>query len=185
MALTTPSDTANNRPPCKRQAAAILDYNSDRSDTALAPVTSTATNQSGHMSSQSTTTPIDYAAELKSLKQEIADLRSIVTVAVEKIKSAIASNPTPRTSTSNDMDTATVMATNNPCQLHAMETDADQSPTATKSDISDYIADLKQDIATVAIEMRAIVDVKSDIALIKSHPLYRNLQPINQQIPVT
>jgi len=141
LASMTPPDTANNRPPRKRQAAAILDYDSDRSDAALATVTSTATNQSGRMSSQSTTTPIDYAAKLKSLKQEIADLRSIVTAAVEQIKSAIASNPTPCTSTSNDMDTATDMATNNPRQ--------------SVLEIQDCVNDLKHDIAAFVIETKA------------------------------
>ncbi len=57
----------------------------------------------------------------------------LITTAVEQLKSEIASTHAPP-------------ATND------METEADHSPTITPA-ISDLIADLKQDIATIAIKM--------------------------------
>jgi len=87
LASTTPPDAANNHPPCKRQAAAILDYDSDCATDMLAPVAPTVTTHTGPTSSTTVTAiPIDYATEMRALKQEIADLRSIVTLAVEQIK---------------------------------------------------------------------------------------------------
>jgi len=136
---------------------------------ALLELKTEITTMKMNMPPQHTTPAIDYAAELVALKQDLQSLRNFITIAVEQLKTEIASihaDPV-----SHEMET--------------METDTDQSLTATKPDISDLIADLKQDMATVAIEMRAIVDLKSDIALIKSHSLFRNLPPINQQVPVT
>ena len=136
---------------------------------ALLELKTEITTMKMNMPPQHTTPAIDYAAELVALKQDLQSLRNFITIAVEQLKTEIASihaDPV-----SHEMET--------------METDTDQSLTATKPDISDLLADLKQDMATVAIEMRAIVDLKSDIALIKSHSLFRNLPPINQQVPVT
>jgi len=69
-----------------------------------------------------------------------------------------------------------------------METDSDH-PTDQTPEIQELIADLKHDIATITTKMRTkfaqIADLQSDIALIKSHPLFCNLKPINQRNPVT
>jgi len=80
--------------------------------------------------------PSTIAAELLSLKTALTDLRTVILAAVEQIKSTVASIPTPRIQSSGDMETedAHQLPPYNP------------HPTATKSDISDFIADLKQDI---------------------------------------
>ncbi len=87
--------------------------------------------------------PTNYAAELLSLKAEILSIRNIITKAVAQLKSALAAHPTPNT-TAPQATTAS----------SAMETDTD-SATATTPEISALIADLKHDIATIAMEMRA------------------------------
>jgi len=113
--------------------------------------------------------PVDYIAELMALKQDLQSLCTLITTAVTQLKMEIASlHVTPVS--------------------HAMETDSNH-PTDQTPEIQELIADLKHDIATIAIEMRTkfaqIADLQSDIALIKSHPLFCNLKPINQHIPVT
>ncbi len=142
-ATKTPLDTTNNRPPCKRQAAAIIDYDSDCSPEVHANLTPTATNQSGHATNTPVTpNPIDYAAELRALKTEIADLRTIITSAVAQMKSAVASLPLQSTNTSNDM-----------------ETEHDQEPYNPRQsvlEIQDCVNDLKHDIATFVIETKVL-----------------------------
>jgi len=79
-------------------------------------------------------TTVNYAAELASLKTDLNSLRNLITTAVEQLKTEIASlHATPTSST--------------------METEIDHSTTTTP-EISDLIADLKRDIATIALEMR-------------------------------
>jgi len=166
---TTPRTAMEiNRPPRKRQAS-ILDYDSDPSIeypplpskvvTAPASNPSTTTTEQQlttvspecatmlielkneiqqlkqSMQPASTTTPtkVDYAAELQSLKSELQSLRNFINTAVEQLKTEIVSIHAPTT---------------------AMETDLDHA-TETTPEISELIADLKQDIANVAIEMRA------------------------------
>jgi len=204
----TTKDTANNRPPRKRQAT-VLNYDSDQSEEATVaehhpprtsqPSSNThepySTNSLGPSTqlSPTTTSMVDYAAELAALKNDLQSLRTLITTAVEQLKMEILSlHATPAT--------------------NEMETDAENCVTTTP-DLSDLIADLKHDIATTTIEMRAkfqqqetlsdfiaglkhdiatkldisnlIVNLKLDIALIKSHPLFCNLKPINQHIPMT
>ncbi len=85
--------------------------------------------------SSAPTITVDYAAELASLKNELNSLRTLIATAVEQLKTEIASlHATPT--------------------LSNMETEAEH-PKATSPEISDLIANLKHDIATVAIEMRA------------------------------
>jgi len=89
---------------------------------------------------------IQYAADLVALKSDIASLRNMITSAVEEIKNAI-------TSICNEhafMPTSTAAT---------MEIEADQSTEANHSkettpELSDLITELKNDIATIAIEMR-------------------------------
>jgi len=155
----TTTDTAHNRPPCKRQAT-VLNYDSDQSDetTAVANNSSSTPNTScdhsgkNSNSQQNVTTSthvVDYAQELATLKSELQSLRLLITTAVEQLKSEIAS-------------THATQPTNN------METETDQSPTITPA-ISDLIADLKQDIATIALEMRAKFNQQT-IFTMNSHP---------------
>ncbi len=80
-----------------------------------------------------TTTTVDYAAELQSLKGELQSLRTFITTAVEQLKTKIVSIHAPTL---------------------AMETDIDHS-TETTPEISNLIADLKQDIANIVLKMRA------------------------------
>jgi len=127
--------TTNNRPPRKRQAT-IIDYDSDQSADSPTPVP----NSNSHpgtltMPSTTTTTMVDYAAELKSLKNNLQSLWTLITTAVEQLKTEITS-------------LHATMALSN------METDVDHS-TETTPDISELIADLKHDIVTIALEMQA------------------------------
>jgi len=125
----------------------------------------------------------------------------MITEAVTQFKTAIASIPTVR-SQSGAMDTddaADQKAPSNdmnPTQCHPytskmatstlshMETEV-KTPTVTTTDLLDLIVGLNHDIATKLDISDLIVDLKLDIALIKSHPLFCNLQPINQHIPAT
>jgi len=139
----TTTDTAHNRPPRKRQAT-VLNYDSDQSEekTAHAPNASgspntTVANPGNNQNGQNATAPrnaVDYAKELAMLKSELQSLRTLITTAVEQLKADIASTHAPTT--------------------NAIEMDADHSTTITP-EISHLIADLKHDIATIAIEMRA------------------------------
>jgi len=74
-----------------------------------------------------------------------------------------------------------------------MDIDANKPTAANRSsrlptelhDLEDLIADLKQDIATKLDISGLIVNLKADVAIITSHPLFRNLKPITQHIPAT
>jgi len=138
-ATPTAPANVNNRPPRKRQAT-MIDYDSDGS-TASTAITAVP-NISSNPTVASTTAPpapsIDYATEIASLKAEILSLHTIITEAVEQLKSAVASFPT----TSNASPHATSTST-------AMETDV-----ANQIDIPALIIDLKKDIAHVLQETR-------------------------------
>jgi len=93
-----------------------------------------STNSLGPPSQLSTTTTtVDYAAELAALKNDLQSLRTLITTAVEQLK---------RESSSLHATPAT----------NEMETDGDKSMTTTP-DLPDLIADLKHDIATTTIKM--------------------------------
>jgi len=157
---TTTPVTVNNRPPRKRQAT-LINYDSD--DSAASTAINAVPNNSSTNSTVSTpgamAPPLDYAAELVSLKNEILSLRSIITEVVAQL-SAIASAPTqsieapPATQVSNAMET----------EVNSFET---------KLDISDLIANLKKDIVTQLDISDLLIALKSDVAIIKSHPLFR------------
>jgi len=133
--MTTTPATSNNRPPRKRQAT-IIDYDSDQSADSPTPVLNSNRNiGTSTLTNTPNKTTVDYATELASLKDELNSLRTLITTTVEQLKTEIASlHATPT--------------------LSNMETEAEH-PKATSPEISDLIADLKHDIATVAIEMRA------------------------------
>jgi len=138
----------NNRLPRKRQAASLLDYNLDPS-TAYPPLVNnmaTPITAALHPTVALTTAPpassIDYATEIASLKAEILSLRTIITEAVEQLKSAAASFPT--------TSKATPHATS---PSNAMETDVNN-----QIDIPALILDLKKDIAHVLKETRIMLN---------------------------
>jgi len=152
---TTPNSsnaTATSRPPRKRQAA-ILDYDSDRSTDAPAAIVATSTT-SGSTPTPTPATSIspDYAADLKSLKSEISELRNLITSAVEQFKSALASIPLQRTPSPNDMETEPDLTT---------ERKASQSV----RDVQDLVTDLKHDIATFVIETKAMFQQQANLKL--------------------
>jgi len=148
--MPTTTATDNTRPPRKRQAK-ILDYD-------VNPSTGFPTTVSNSNSSICTSLPpgnltaatVEFMTELASLKTELQSLRMLITTAVAQLKTEIASlhaNPM-----SSDMET------------EAEKTEVDNS-LATTLDISNLIANLK-----------------NDIAIIISHPLFsRNtkVQPSN------
>jgi len=70
----TTATTENNRPPQKRQAASIIDYDSDASTDATSTTTTATTSTPSQCNSnptKDTTPPHDYATELQSIKTEI------------------------------------------------------------------------------------------------------------------
>jgi len=139
----TTNSTTNNRPPRKRQATR-LDYDSDQSQD---PPQSTA--KTGNATGQAPPTPatplpVTSDKELMSIKTEINSLRILITTAMEQFTAAIATKA-PQTHTSASPPVL------EPC---AMETDV-AHPQVTTSDLLELIAELKHDIATIAVEMRA------------------------------
>jgi len=128
----TNTSTAHNRPPRKRQAAQ-LDYDSDQSTEASSTTTTVGLNKPKEATTHAK--PVDYAAELAALKNDLQSLRTLITTAVEQLKTEITSlHATPTT--------------------NAMETDTDPSTPPTP-ELSDLITELKNEIATMATEMRA------------------------------
>jgi len=155
----------DNWPPCKRQAT-ILYYNLDQSvnfplSTSLTtPSNSSSGNLTQAMtptvtvtaSSPTVTTTANYNAKLLSIKTEVNLLWTIITMAVEQIKNAIAS-----------------------IQVHnllsnAMETDADQSmETATPSkhtaNLPSIIQECKHDLTTIVLETRALMQQQATMQM--------------------
>jgi len=126
-----------------QMASKILDYNLDQS-------TGSPTTTSNSNSSICTLLPpgtltaatVDYMAELVSLKTELQSLCMLIMTAVVQLKTEIASLHA--THTSSDM-----------------ETEAENSPTATNphpttNELSNLIAELRHDIATIVLESRAM-----------------------------
>jgi len=150
----SPPDIATNWPPHKRQVV-ILDYNSDCStDKTTAAVATTSTSPSGPLTPTPVTSiSIDYAIKLMWLKTEISELQTIITSAVAQFKSAIASLPMQCTSHSNNMETE---------HDHSTETN---TPSQSIHDIQDLVTDLKHDIATFVIEMKAMFQQQANLKL--------------------
>jgi len=143
LASTTHNpETDITRPPRKRQAK-ILDYDSDQS-TGSPTVTSNSNSSSCTLLSTGTqnAAKADYTAELASLKNELQSLRTLITTAVAQLKTEIASlhaTPTPSDMTI-DEDHSQKTTTNSP----------------TTNELSDLIAELRHDIATIVLESRAM-----------------------------
>ncbi len=84
---------------------------------------------------------VDYAAELAALKNDLQSLCILITTAVEQLKTEITStHATPA--------------------MTAMETDTDHST----PELSNLIANLKHDIATITLEMRVKFKQQETIA---------------------
>jgi len=138
---STPVDAVNNRPPRKWQAA-IIDYDSDHG-TSLPPAIVNSSHNTPCKPISSLGSPtVDYAAELQTIKTELATLRTLITTAVEQMQRATES-----------------ITTSHPSSAKAMEIEANQvteadRPQAITPELSDLINELKSDIATIAIEMR-------------------------------
>jgi len=109
-------------------------------------VTNSISNPSNASSSHATTTTNDHATALLSIKTEIILLKTIIATAMEQIKTAIASLTVPsRPSTSSAMDTEVEQAT----EIHH----SNPNP----PDLSALITDLKNEIATIVQETRALL----------------------------
>jgi len=145
-AMTANND--NNRPPRKRQAASIIDYDSDTSTAATSTITTATTSNPSQCYShltKDTTPPHDYANELQSIKMEIQALKTMISNAVTLFKSTIAS-VTEQRSKSSDTDTnadAPLAPHNNNLMSH---------------DLGAIIQDLKYEIATIITETRAMFE---------------------------
>jgi len=142
-APTTNAD--NNRPPWKQQAA-IIDYDSDQSSDITAQTVGTTSNtQSSMHHHNATNNKTPECTELSAIKKELADLRIMITNAVDQFKSAIATlTTTTQSRQSNDMDTKVETST------------ACNHTTTTSTDLAAVIQDLKYEIATIITEMRAL-----------------------------
>jgi len=180
--IATKTTTDITRPPRKRQAT-VIDYDSDPESQSSAVASTPSTNNPPPRSSNSTsshpTMTTAYATDMQSIRNEIQELRNLLTHTVEQIKLEIASilPQVPSASTSSTKETNTPTTSN-------METEV-EPPTENTSDLSDLIAGLKNDIATKLDISDLILDLKWDLALIKSHPLFCHLKPIDRNIPVT
>jgi len=173
---TQSQQNTNNRPPRKRPAK-LLDYDSDQSieypplvsnnptKSNSNPTTVTITQQHTataslgsatdlselkHEISQlkeiittavpAPATTVDYAAELQLIKTELATLRKLIDSAVEQMTSVVTS-----------------LQPNTPAPAREMDIDDDHSTDSSKTptpELSDLITELKNEIATMATEMR-------------------------------
>jgi len=165
--------TTATRPPRKRQAT-ILDYDSAQTNE-YPPLETQATNLSSTMTAVATTTAstttaanectkalaelkneisllknsmttttkpaptVDYAEELQIIKTELATLRSLITSAVDQMKHTVDSIKTNTLAPVNEME----------IDDHSKDRPKDTTP-----ELSDLISGLKNDIATIAKEMR-------------------------------
>jgi len=85
-------------------------------------------------------TTVDYAAELQLIKTELATLRKLIDSAVEQMTSVVTS-----------------LQPNTPAPAREMDIDDDHSTDSSKTptpELSDLITELKNEIATMATEMR-------------------------------
>ena len=141
----TLKDAHNRPPPRKRQAASIIDYDSDQAtDATSSNTTATTLTNSPSNSPSIIVTNKDYATDLLSVKAEINALRTLITDAVDQFKTAIAS-----------------LATTTNSQASYMATDVHDSTThkhhnQNPVDLAAFIQDLKYEIATIITETRAM-----------------------------
>jgi len=147
-ATTTNAD--HNRPPRKRHAASIIDYDSDTSLDAPASnktVNNLTSNQNNSQPANAATTNHEYTAELQSIKTELTALKAMITEAVEQFKTTIATLATTPRSFSSNMDTDATGVD---------ESIEHHTKTQTQLEFADLIQDLKLEIATIVTESRAL-----------------------------
>jgi len=147
-ATTTNAD--HNRPPRKRHAASIIDYDSDTSLDAPASnktVNNLTSNQNNSQPANAATTNQEYTAELQSIKTELTALKAMITEAVEQFKTTIATLATNTRSFSSNMDTDAT---------GVEESIEHHTKTQTQLEFADLIQDLKLEIATIVTESRAL-----------------------------
>jgi len=142
------STTDHTRPPRKRQAA-IIDYDSDQSSSAANPSIpvenkkSTSPHDRHPTAPTATTTTIDYANELLSIRQELSELKALITTVVAQFTTAIASLPA---------------TSSNPSQSTDMDTTVDQTTnTPTSPDLPAIIEDFKHELAAFFRETRELL----------------------------
>jgi len=147
----------NNQPPQKRPAK-ILNYDSDQS-TKYPPLTSNNITTSSSTPSTSTTTQQPtamtspgYVTELSSLRNEIAQLKEIITMAMAQIKQAIDSFQAPHHHTEQS-----AMKTEDQDSMHLASPPMPGGYTPKHLDLPDIICDLKNDIVTISHKTRAMI----------------------------
>jgi len=143
LSSTTPKpDASTNRPP-RKQKAALIDYDSNNDKGATA-----ATAESHQMAPNLVTTPtVDYAAEMQLIKQELANLCTLITSAVEQMKSATDSLTSSHPTSTRVMDIATDMP---------KDTNHPHHPNNLPTELNDLVTNLKYEIATIVMETRAL-----------------------------
>jgi len=100
-------------------------------------------------SAPATTTTVDHAAEMQLIKQELATLRSLITSAVEQMKSATDSLTSSHPTSTRVMDIATDMP---------KDTNHPHHPNNLPTELNDLVTNLKYEIATIVMEMRALFE---------------------------
>jgi len=151
------ANTANNRPPRKRQATQ-LDYDSDQLADYTLPTTTVRPNPSNAIQTSHATTRMTESTqnatslELLTIKDEIKQLKTIIAMAVAQITKALESLPTNNhTSPSNDeMDMDATPPQPDP-------KNATDPNTPTTFDLLAIINKLKTEILNFTQETRAIV----------------------------
>jgi len=131
-----------------------LDASANASPTA---VQTQVTNPCTAQQSTAATITVDYAAELMSIRVELKSLRTVINDAVEQIQQAIASIYTPSANNSSPMET----------DAKSMDclTATNHHPTTAK--LSDIMAELRHDIATIVLESRELFQQQ---AILKTPP---------------
>jgi len=161
---TSVTTTDISRPQRKRQATK-LDYDLDTpEDQQSAKIIASSTNstittqQINSQPTPTTTNASSYAAEFRSLKDEIDSLKAVIALAVEQFKSAINSlTATPPQPAPYAMET------------DAKHTSANTNPNHIHNEIPSLIHDLKHEIATFVIETRALLRQPSPPMIQNSH----------------
>jgi len=144
----TASNNATTRPPRKRQAT-IFDYDSDNSAEYPPLAVNNGANSSNNTGNTNKKNQ-DSDGALLAIKNELNQLKEVITMAVTQIKDAVAAlladkqtnqNAPQYTSTADD----TTMD-------HMSE-----AASLTQLDLQSFIADLKHELATVFMETRAVI----------------------------
>jgi len=158
--------TNHNRPPRKRQAAK-LDYDLDQlTEFHATPLANNTTNSTGPTTNNSTTPTTQISAfnmEMISIKNELAQLKEVIAMAVAQMKEAIAALLDAKCAA---VSPATTLEADQP-----MDSDS-AAEHLTPLDLQSFISDLKHELATLFLETRAMVQKQS-----LTTPTTKHLQP--------